>query len=120
MMKKLETVKLVASLEKAGRKTKKAIWSDLANRMTKIRRGKTTVNVDELNILAEKYKGKTLVVPGKILARGEITIKASVSAASISESALEKITAVKGTYIPLIELAEKAEKIKTNELVIVA
>jgi large subunit ribosomal protein L18e len=119
MMKKLETVKLIASLEKAGRKTKKAIWSDLATRMSGIRRGKTTVNVDELNVLAEKFKGKTIIVPGKILARGELTQKVNVSAASISSTALAKIQELKGSYIPLVDLAEKAEKLKANELVII-
>ncbi len=118
MMKKLETVKLVASLEKAGRTTKKAVWTDLAERMCKKRRINTTVNVDELELMAKKFKGKTLVVPGKVLARGELTEKVTVSAASISAEAKAKIE-VKGKFIPLIELAKSAEKIKTNELIIV-
>lgn len=117
MMKKLRTEKLVASLEKAGRTTKKAIWTDLAERMCKKRRINTVVNLDEIDVMAKKFKGKTLVVPGKVLARGQLTEKVTVSAASVSAEAKEKIEAV-GKFVPLAELAENASKVKTNELII--
>lgn len=118
MAKKLETIKLVASLEKAARKTKKAIWSDLAEKLMSRRRAKKQINLDKLNILAKKFKGKTLVVPGKVLAKGELTEKVTIVAVSASESAKEKI-AKSGKYIPLIELSDNATKAKTNELIIV-
>ncbi|NMA44240.1 MAG: 50S ribosomal protein L18e [Candidatus Diapherotrites archaeon] len=118
MTKKLETIKLVASLEKAARKTKKPIWENLAKRAMCKRRAKKQINLDKLNTLAKKFKGKTLIVPGKILAKGELTEKVTIVAISASESAKEKI-AKSGKYIPLIELANNATKAKTNELVIV-
>ena len=82
------------------------------------RRAKKQINLDKLNTLAKKFKGKTLIVPGKILAKGELTEKVTIVAISASESAKEKI-AKSGKYIPLIELANNATKAKTNELVIV-
>ncbi|HNV01647.1 MAG TPA: 50S ribosomal protein L18e [archaeon] len=118
MAKKLETIKLVASLEKAARKTKKAIWSDLAEKLMSRRRAKKQINLDKLSALAKQFKGKTLVVPGKVLAKGELTEKVTIVAISASESAKEKI-AKSGKYIPLIELANNATKAKTNELIIV-
>ncbi len=118
MAKKLETIKLVASLEKAARKTKKAIWSNLAERLMSRRRAKKQVNLEKLNILAKQFKGKTLVVPGKVLAKGELTEKVTIVAFSASAEAKAKIAKV-GKYVPLIELADNAAKTKTNELVIV-
>jgi large subunit ribosomal protein L18e len=90
MAKKLETVKLVASLEKAARKTKKAIWSDLAEKLMERRRAKKQINLDKLSVLAKQFKGKTLVVPGKVLAKGELTEKVTIVAVSASESAKKK------------------------------
>jgi large subunit ribosomal protein L18e len=118
MAKKLETVKLVASLEKAARKTKKAIWSDLAEKLMSRRRAKKQINLEKLNELAKQFKGKTLIVPGKVLAKGNLTEKVTIVAVSASAEAKIKM-AKSGKFIPLIELADNAAKTKTNELVIV-
>jgi len=118
MAKKLETVKLIASLEKVARKTKKAIWADLAERMAKRSRTKKEVNLDEINKLAKQFKGKTLIVPGKVLARGILEEKVTVVAVNASSEAKAKIEE-KGKFVYLIDFAENAEKVKTNELVII-
>lgn len=119
MAKKLETKKLIASLEKAARVTKKLIWTDLAEKMAKPTRGKIEVNIDLINELAQTKKGKTLVVPGKLLSRGNLTEKVTVVAVSASESAKEKISAAKGEFIALQDFALKADKIKASDLIIV-
>jgi large subunit ribosomal protein L18e len=117
MAKKLETVKLIASLEKASRKTKKAIWADLAERLGARSRSKKEVNLDEIETLAKKFKGKTLIVPGKVLARGTLTEKVNVVAVAASSEAKAKIDA-KGKFTKLSDFAENAEKVKVNELII--
>lgn len=119
MAKKLETKKLVASAEKAARQTKKLIWSDLAERLSKPTRGKIEVNIDCLEEAANNNKGKILVVPGKVLSRGELTQKVTVVAQTASASALEKIKAAKGEFISLKDFALKAEKVKAGDLVII-
>ncbi len=92
MEKKLETTRLVAELEKASRKTEKNLWKDLAKRMDAPRRQNIVVNVGKLSKLAKKFKGKTLIVPGKILSEGDYTEKATIVAISASESAKKKIS----------------------------
>ena len=119
MTKKLETKKLIASMEKAARQTKKLIWTDLAEKLAKPRRGKTEVNIDSINKMALAHKGKILVVPGKLLSRGTLTEKVTVVAVSASTGAQEKISAVKGEFILLKDFALKSDKVKVSELVIV-
>jgi large subunit ribosomal protein L18e len=119
MAKKLETKKLIASMEKAARTTKKLIWTDLAERLAKPTRGKVEVNIDSINKLALTHKGKVFVVPGKLLSRGELSEKVTVVAVSASESAKAKISAAKGEFIALKDLALKAEKLKASELILV-
>jgi len=119
MAKKLETKKLIASMEKLARTTKKLIWTDLAEKLAKPTRGKIEVNVDSINKLALEHKGKIFIVPGKLLSRGVLNQKATVVAVSVSAGALEKINAVKGEFTLLKDFALKADKVKASDLVIV-
>lgn len=118
MVKKLETIKLVASLEKAGRVTKKAIWKDLAERLQAPTRNKVVINVEKINYLAKKFKGKTLIVPGKILSQGELTEKVSVVAVTASELAQKKINS-SGKFVTLAEYSKNPAKIEVNKTIIV-
>jgi large subunit ribosomal protein L18e len=117
MTKKLETVKLIASLEKAARKTKKSIWSDLAERLEAPTRHKPSINAAKLNEIAEKNKGKTIIVPGKVLSGGEFQEKAIIVAVSASAEAKRKINE-KGKFIELKEFVLGAQKVKASELII--
>ena len=117
MTKKLETRKLVASLEKTSRKTGKKIWKDIAKRVLKPTRNNTIVNVEKIGVLTEKFKGKTLVIPGKLLSKGEINVKSKVVAVSASPKAIEKIVEAKGEFVLLKDFVNN--KVKVNELVLV-
>ena len=116
MAKKLEMQELITSLEKVSRKTKKQIWKDLAERLGKPRRNNIVINVEKLGRLAGQFKGKTLIVPGKILAQGTLETKIKVVAVEASEKAIEKINA-KGEFILLKDFVN--DKVKVNELVMV-
>jgi large subunit ribosomal protein L18e len=118
MAKKLETLKLVTSLEKATKKTSAALWDDLAYRIQRPTRNRVIVNLDKLSKLVAKNKGKILVVPGKILSEGELNEKATIVAVSASETAKEKINK-KGEFIALKDFVEKAEKVKVSDVIIV-
>lgn len=89
---KLETAKTIAEIEKHYRKTKKALWLDLAERLKKSRRNKISINLWKLEKLARIFRGKTLVVPGKVLGSGEIKEKTTIIALECSESARKKIS----------------------------
>ena len=54
-----------------------------------------------------------------MLSRGELSEKVTVVAVTASESAKAKISAAKGEFIALKDLALKAEKLKASELVLV-
>jgi len=118
MAKTLETIKLVASLEKLGRKTKVPIWGDLAYRIDRPSRQNVVVNLVELNKWAKKFKGKTLVVPGKILAKGELTEKVKIVAVKASAKAIE-LASKHGEIILMKDFVANAEKVKVSDLVII-
>ncbi|MFA6268682.1 MAG: 50S ribosomal protein L18e [archaeon] len=118
MAKKLETIKLVASLEKAARKTNKEMWADLAERLAAPSRNKVAVNIKKIDLLAKKFKGKILLVPGKVLSEGELNEKVTVVAIAASAGAKEKINA-KGKLISLIDFAKDAAKVELKNVMIV-
>ncbi len=118
MAKKLETIKLIASLEKAAKATKKEIWADLAKRMDAPTRNALTVDLEHVNKMVALNKGKTIIVPGKILSDGELENKAVIVAVSASANAMAKINK-KGEFVLLKDFAEKAAKTKASDLVIV-
>ncbi len=114
---KEKTRKLVALLEKAGRKSKSAIWIELATRVTKPRRHRPDINLWKIEKLAKVFEGKSLVVPGKVLGFGEISQKASIVALEFSSQAEAKIKKAGGEGILLEEALEKG--IKPKNMVIV-
>ena len=113
---KMETGRTIAELEKQYRKSKKAVWADLAVRLKKPRKQRPSVNLWKLEKLANLLDGKILVVPGKVLGFGEIRHKATIVALEFSEDARKKISS-KGTALSFREAIEK--KIKPNEMVLV-
>jgi large subunit ribosomal protein L18e len=117
MTKKLEMERLITSLEKVSRKTKKKIWKDLAERLSKPRRNNVVVNIRQLNIVAKKNKGKVLLVPGKILSQGDMEEKVHLVALNASQKAIEKIEKAKGKFEYLKDFAN--EKVKVNEIIMV-
>lgn len=116
MAKKLETQELVTSLNQTSRKTKKVFWKNLSSIIEKPTRNQISINVSKLDKLAQKFKGKTLVIPGKILSMGELNTKTKVVAIEASQKAIEKINA-KGELILLKDFI--SEKVNVKDLVIV-
>ena len=114
---KERTRKLVALLEKAGRKSKSAIWIEIAARVTKPRRQRPDINLWKIEKLAKVFEGKSLVVTGKVLGFGEVSQKASVVALEFSSQAEKKIKKAGGEAILLEEAVEKGIKPKTMVIV---
>ena len=110
--------KVIALLEKTGRKSKAGIWIDIAVRLALPRRHRVSVNLWKIERLAKVFPGKNLVVPGKVLAFGNLSQKASVIAFEFSKEAEEKIRKADGKAVLLEEAI--AEKIAPKTMVIVS
>lgn len=114
---KESTRKLAVALEKYGKKKKEAVWLAIAEKLRKPRRARVKINMWKLGLLSEKFGGKILVVPGKVLGTGSATGKISVAAFEFSESAMDKIGKGKGEAIKLQGLMERNPKASSLVLV---
>jgi len=90
------------------RKTKSPAWKDVAKRLGSARRRKTEVNVSSISKHAKK--GEAVVVPGVVLASGEIDKAVTVAAWRFSPAAEKKIKNAKGSAVTIDELLEKNPK----------
>jgi len=118
MGKKLEMIKLIAGLEKLYRTTEAPIWDDLAYRLGRPSRQAASVNLEQLDKLAKKFRGKTLIVPGKVLGEGELNDNVKIVAVSASEKAM-RLAAKKGGIVLMKDFIKTAGKVKVSDLVIV-
>lgn len=100
------TREIIVDLEKHGKKTKKKVWIDISKRLAGPSRGRTAVNVYEINKLAGKNKGKVFVVLGKLLSKGDIEEKAEIACLSVSKKAKEKVAKAGGKVYSMKELVK--------------
>lgn len=111
------TKTIAIELGKHSTQTKSAVFDVLSEALLSSTRTRAEVNLHRLEKLAALHKGKILVVPGKILATGEINTPVEVAALRFSTAAKTKITAAKGKVHSLQQLIQ--EKIPANKLVLV-
>ncbi|MCR4368341.1 MAG: uL15 family ribosomal protein, partial [archaeon] len=90
------TRETIAMLQRHSRKAKKSLWKTLAKGVAKTSRLRVYVNIFELNKIAKKNPGKTIAVPGKVLATGEVEGKLVIACLDCSQAARKKIEAAKG------------------------
>ena len=112
-MKKAKTVNpeligLAHFLKSQGRENKAEIWSDIAERLIKPRRKRIAVNLSRLNRYTKR--NDMVVVPGKVLASGEITHPIKVTAFTFSAKAREKIADARGKCLSFPDLVKKNPK----------
>jgi large subunit ribosomal protein L18e len=86
------TQELVASLKKTAIETKTPLWKRVATDLEKPSRGSREVNLYKIDKFCKD--GETIIVPGKVLATGELTKKVNVVAIKFSGTAEEKINKV--------------------------
>lgn len=100
-----EKVELIIKLKKQ----KDKFWLDVANKLANPKTKQVEVNLDKLEKLT---KDKEIVlVPGKILGKGNLTKKITLAAFSLTSSAKEKLKDVKVVSIEDL-FKEKASNIK--------
>src|SRR5438874_9580437 len=95
--------RVVRELREVSREAGSAIWRDVADRLERSRKNWSEVNLSRLSRYAAK--GAQIVVPGVVLATGEISTSLTVAAFPPSGAAREKIEAAGGEAISLLELA---------------
>ncbi|WEU39702.1 MAG: 50S ribosomal protein L18e [Candidatus Odinarchaeum yellowstonii] len=87
------------------KKKKAKVWLAVAEQLSKPRRLRPEVNLDKINRVA--HDNDIIAVAGKILGRGELTKKVTLTAVNISQSALTKLSKSGSTYISLPDYIER-------------
>src|SRR3989442_4554272 len=100
--------RVVRELREVSREAGSAIWRDVADRLERSRKNWSEVNLSRLSRYAAK--GEQIVVPGVVLATGEIKTPVTVAAFRTSAAAQKKIEAAGGRAITLLELAVQNPK----------
>ena len=80
-------------------------WLKVANVISRPRRKKFAMNLDEIN--SEAKEGEVVVVPGKVLGRGDVSKKIKIVALDFSESTKEKL---KKSKIEIVRLNDEIKK----------
>jgi large subunit ribosomal protein L18e len=96
-----ELVRTLLALRHAAREHQAPVWGAVAERLARPRHQVRPVNLAHLERLG--LQG-TVVVPGKVLAKGELTNPLTVAAFHFSEAARAKILAVGGHTLSIAEL----------------
>lgn len=90
---------LIVALEKTSRQQKVNIWNAVSKELQKSTRQQREVNLTKISAVAKK--DESIVVPGKVLATGELTHAVNVVAYAWSVQAEAKIKAAGGKIISI-------------------
>lgn len=103
---KLES--LIKELKKTSINEKVNIWKRIAKDLEKPSRIRRIVNLYNINLNAKE--NEIVIVPGKILATGDLNKKITIAAYEISKQAEEKIKLSGSKLISIEELIQKNPK----------
>jgi large subunit ribosomal protein L18e len=103
-----EVTNLINDLKKLSWDKKAPIWRDIAKRLEKPRSSWSEVNLSR--IARNTKKNDIIIVPGKVLASGDISIPVTVAAFHFSDKARTRINGAGGKDISIMELARKHPK----------
>ncbi len=102
---------LIVALKKEAITSQAPLWKRLAEELESSTRQRRVVNLYKISKYARD--NETIVVPGKVLATGDLTKKLSVAAWSFSSSAKEKIQKAKGEALGIGELLKRNPKVQS-------
>ncbi len=99
---------LIQMLKKQSSEQNVNIWKRIAEDLEKPRRQRRVVNLYKL----DKYTkdNETVIVPGKVLATGDIKHKINIAAWDFSDGAIRKIVGANGKCLSIPEMLEKNPK----------
>ena len=103
-----QLIDLIRLLKKENKEKQAPIWLDVADHLAKSRSQRIAVNLSKIN--RHTKHADVVVVPGKILASGNINHAVTVASFAISEKAKAKLGAVKAKNITIPELLAKNPK----------
>jgi large subunit ribosomal protein L18e len=106
-LKRKTNLDLVKTIIEAKKQKK---WEEVAGILSGPRVNKLGINLDRIN--KEAKEGDIIVVPGKVLAEGEVSKKIKVVAFGFSEKAKEKILKAKGEVLTIFEEIKKNPEAK--------
>jgi len=101
-------VSLIHLLEKKSNENKAAIWHDVAEKLSRPKKTRISVNVSRINRYTKE--NEEVVVPGKVLGAGTMSHPTTVAALDFSEQARTKIIRAKGKCLTLPEIIEANPK----------
>ena len=90
--------------------TKNPSWNPLAKKLSGPTQAHTSINLDELD--QQLKDGDKAVIAGKILSKGELTKKVTLSALACSQAAKEKLDKAKITLTDLEDEINKNNEAK--------
>lgn len=97
-------IELIRLLKKKGRENEAAIWRDIAERLSKPRQRRASVNLSQLNRYTSE--GEQVIVAGKVLGAGLMDHPVTVAAFTFSDQAREKILRARGKCLSIPDLVE--------------
>ncbi|MBI5389486.1 50S ribosomal protein L18e [Candidatus Woesearchaeota archaeon] len=103
-----ELVELIGELKKTASQEEVKIWKAVAIQLEAPARKRRVVNLHSIN--AHTKDNDVVVVPGKVLASGDLDHTVSIAAFSFSGQAKEKIHQAKGEAMSISELVQKNPK----------
>ncbi len=99
---------LINDLKSASRQNGVSLWRDIAKRLEKPRRNYAAVNLSKIN--RHTKANDTVIIPGKVLASGELDHNVVVGALGFSGQAASKILAAGGKCLELEKLVQDYPK----------
>ena len=97
-----ELVRVIIELQKAAKTHRAPVWRAAAERLTRPRHQLFPLNVGHLERIAAPQE--TILVPGKLLAEGNLTKALTIGAMAYSSEARSKVHAAGGTALSITEL----------------
>lgn len=97
-------VELISDLKKVSVEKDAPIWKDVAQKLSKPTRSKVEVNLGEISRFAKD--GDVIIVPGTVLASGNLEKNVSIAAWKFSGSAKGKIEKAKGKIVDIKQLTK--------------
>ncbi len=110
-----ELQQLIEKLQRIATKEGVCIWKHVARELSGSTKKKPVVNISRINRYAQQ--NETVVIPGKVLASGELTVPIHVAAFKFSREAREKIKHAKGKALSISELLEENPKGKEVRII---
>lgn len=103
-----QLIGIINFLRKKSRENDVGIWRSIANRLSKTRSRRASVNLSRINRHTEK--DQIVAVPGKVLGAGKLEHKVTIAAFQFSAKAIEKIKNTKGKCLTFSELVKNNPK----------